>query len=108
MPGLDISEIRSLTSMGKIVWTQHVALRLRERGVKRMDLIDCITTGEIIEQYPEDKPFPSCLILGFCEASVPLHVVVALNPAVSCCIITAYRPDSSKWEADLKTRKEGK
>jgi hypothetical protein len=39
-------------------------LRLRERGIKRADVINCIQSGEIIEQYLDDMPFPSCLILG--------------------------------------------
>ena len=108
MPEIEISEIQILASEGKIVWTQHVALRLRERGIKRIDLIECIKTGEIIEQYPEDEPYPSCLILGFCKADKPLHIVVALDPAVSCCIVTAYRPDLNKWEVNFKTRKVGK
>ncbi|MFG6337693.1 MAG: DUF4258 domain-containing protein [Lachnospiraceae bacterium] len=29
------------------------------------DIIFCIHEGEIIEQYPDDYPYPSCLILGF-------------------------------------------
>ena len=91
-----------------IVWTEHVALRLRERGIRRNDLIVCIKNGEIIDQYPDDTPFPSCLISGVCDAGKPLHIVVGLNVGVMCCMITAYRPDIDKWEMDLKTRKVGK
>lgn len=103
-----ISEIQSLVENSKILWMEHVALRLRERGIKRADVIECIENGEIIEQYLDDTPFPSCLILGKCRNGEPLHIVVGLNTDVICCMITTYRPDLEKWEDDFKTRKEGK
>jgi len=105
---MDISQIRALMAEGKIVWTEHIAIRLRERGIKRADLIKCIENGEIIEKYPDDAPFPSCLIFGKCLAGRPLHVVTGLNAGVLSCMITAYRPDLEKWENDFKTRKTGK
>ena len=108
MKHIELSQIQSLTTESKIMWTEHVATRLRERGIKRVDVIECIKNGEIIEQYPDDTPFPSCLILGNCEAGEPLHIVVGLNIGTLCCIITAYRPNLDKWESDFKTRKEGK
>lgn len=59
-----------------------------------------IIGGEIIEEYPTDYPFPSCLMLG----SNRLHVVCGVGAGM-LWIITAYRPTSDKWETDLKTRK---
>ena len=92
-------------SEGKIIWTEHLTFRLRERGIKRSDVIECIQSGEIIEQYPDDMPFPSCLILGKAVDGNQLHVVCALNPGEACCMITAYYPAPNKWEFDFKTRK---
>jgi hypothetical protein len=104
---IDIAALRSLVSARCILWTEHLALRLRERGIKRGDVIACIQNGEIIEQYPEDMPFPSCLILGTAIEGKPLHVVCAFHPNVNCCMITAYYPNAEKWESDNKTRKAG-
>ncbi len=108
METIDIAVLRSLVSERHIVWTEHLALRLRERGIKRADVIAGIQNGEIIEHYPDDMPFPSCLILGTAVDGKPLHVVCALDPGVNCCMITAYYPNSDKWESDNKTRKAGK
>jgi len=102
---IGISQIKELIHEGKVLWTEHVALRLRERGIKREDLIKCIENGEIIEQYPDDTPFPSCLIFGHCVSGKPIHIVVGYNEDVLCAMITAYRPDLFKWENDFKTRK---
>ncbi|MDR1194194.1 MAG: DUF4258 domain-containing protein [Peptococcaceae bacterium] len=104
---IDIAALRSLVSAGYILWTEHLALRLRERGIKRADVIACVQSGETIEQYPDDMPFPSCLILGAAMDGKPLHVVCAYNPDVNCCMITAYYPNQDKWESDNRTRKAG-
>ena len=108
MPKIEMSQVQSHAMSGMILWTEHVATRLRERGLKRADVIECIENGEIIEQYPDDTPFPSCLILGNCESGESLHIVVGLNNGILCCMITAYRPNLDKWESDFKTRREGR
>ena len=105
---MNITDLRTLISKRQIMWTEHLSLRLRERGIKRADVINCIQNGEIIEHYPEDKPFESCLIFGTSVSEKPLHVVAAINPNAGCCIITSYCPSTDKWESDLKTRKERK
>lgn len=37
--------------------------------------------GEIIEDYPDNKPFPSCLIYGWLFSAESVHSVWAYNPA---------------------------
>ena len=105
---ISILQVLTLLLKGKILWTEHITIRLRERRIKRSDLFDCIKNGEIIEQYPDDTPYPSCLISGTCTVGKPLHVVVGLNTNVLCCMITAYQPDSDRWKEDFKTRKDEK
>ena len=105
---IDISDIQALVSSSTILWTEHVVLRLRERGIKRSDVVTCLQNGEIIEQYPDDTPYPSCLVLGYVRQGVPLHVVCGVNNSVICCIITAYYPVLDKWENDYKARKVAK
>jgi hypothetical protein len=36
--------------------------------VRDSEVFDAISRGEIIKEYPEDKPYPSVLILGTTEA----------------------------------------
>ncbi|MCL2366577.1 MAG: DUF4258 domain-containing protein [Oscillospiraceae bacterium] len=69
-------------------------------------MIHAITNGEIIEQYRDDYPYPSCLILGATVSNKQhLHVVCGVSNG-RLWIITTYYPDLGKWEADYKTRKE--
>ena len=68
------------------------------------DVIKCIETGEIIKQYEDDKPFPSCLILGISINNRYLHIVVSMDNNF-IHLITAYYPNLEQWEPDYKTRK---
>ncbi len=88
-----------------IVISEHAKNRCRERNIKQKDIEHCIMTGEIIEQYPDDFPFPSCLVFGYGINNQIIHAVVS-SEGESGRIITAYIPNTDKFETDLKTRKE--
>lgn len=102
---LKTSDLRKICVPENIEITIHVAKRLEQRNISINDVISCIHEGEIIEQYPDDYPYPSCLILGLSVKQKYIHVVVGSN-LKTLWIITAYYPDSNKWKEDLKTRKE--
>lgn len=96
---MNISDLQALCSDDTIVVTKHFADRMQERGIKYSQVKLAIQTGTIIENYPEDYPYPSCLLLG-----CGLHVVAGLGD--ECLwIITAYEPSLDKWETDLRTRR---
>lgn len=98
-------ELKNLAENDKIKWSLHAMKRLRERHISIDDFLNAITTGEIIEQYPDDYPTPSCLLIGATVSGKPLHIVVGCDDAFIYAI-TAYYPDPNEWESDLKTRKE--
>ncbi len=65
-----------------------------------------LVTGVIIEDYPDDAPFPSALFLGW-HASDPLHVVAALDTGrETVYIVTAYKPDLAHFMDDFRTRRK--
>ncbi|MBR1482296.1 MAG: DUF4258 domain-containing protein [Ruminococcus sp.] len=99
-----IEEMRKLCSDDTIQISDHCLKRCRERGIALDEIESCIMHGEIIEEYPNDFPYSSALVLSF-EHEKPIHVVAGLSE--ECLwIITAYYPDDEKWESDYKTRKE--
>ncbi|MBD5117502.1 MAG: DUF4258 domain-containing protein [Ruminococcaceae bacterium] len=102
---ITIEEIRQLCSNRKnIALTAHSYRRLRQRKIKTIDAVTATANGEIIERYPEDRPYPSCLVLGCTVNGKMLHVVCSVGEN-KLWIITAYYPDTEKWETDFKTRK---
>ena len=86
--------------------TKHMTKRLDERSIKLRFIQNTLLNGEIIEQYPDDFPYPSCLVLNFLNGETPIHVCVGLGEG-KLWIITAYYPDTKEWKNDFKTRKAG-
>jgi len=101
---MQIETIQTLCNQSKIKWSVHCLERMQERDISRADVKNCISNGEIIEDYPDDFPHPSCLIFGYAVNNKVIHVVVG-NDGEYIYIITAYFPNTVKFEDDLKTRK---
>jgi hypothetical protein len=99
----DYNEIRLHYRTGSFILSLHAQVKATQRRITSDEIAEAIETGEVIEDYPEDKYGPSCLILGYTKARRALHVQLCYPPAAK--IITTYDPDPDKWEADLKTRK---
>ena len=105
MERLNINTIKQMIKDGKIRWTNHVIVRLFQRNISQEDIEKALLNGEIIEEYENDYPYPSCLVYGINLNNEVLHIVCGLNE-IELWIITAYYPDNIKWEEDLKKRKE--
>ncbi len=76
-----------------MVFRIHAIQRMFERGITEADVREILKTGETIEQYPDDTPYASRLILGWCQGR-PLHLVAADNiEAHEIIVITIYNPD---------------
>ena len=67
------------------------------RGISVNEIREAIQTGEIIEDYPDDKYGPSCLILGFTDAGRPLHIQCSYPRRPLIKIVTVYEPDPTEW-----------
>ena len=100
-----LDTMKKLCSKRQMKWSTHAAERMQERGIKRTDVIHCLENGELIEDYPRDFPHPSCLVFGYALDGKIIHVVAGCD-AEYVYIITAYIPKLSKFEADMKKRKE--
>ena len=101
---MEITDLQKLCENGSIRWTGHILKRLMQRGIFQASVVQAIRSGEIIEQYPNDYPYPSCLLLGTTEAGEALHIVCGIGEGEGW-LITAYHPDPDEWESDLKTRR---
>ena len=89
----------------RIDFSVHAIRRMFSRGILASDVRHAIETGEIIEEYPDDTPYPSALLLAGIDDS-PLHVVVAMDGAADRVIIVSlYRPDPLKWEPGFRKRR---
>jgi len=102
---MDRDRLREAIQNGMIEWQTHALERMMKRGISREIVKEVLLTGEIIEDYPGDKPFPTALFLGGFEVN-HFHVVTALDPLSGYCfVITVYRPDLDHFKPDYKTRR---
>jgi hypothetical protein len=99
-------QLVDIIKQGGIEWSAHALRRMLEQGISRAAVKHIICIGELIEDYPDDSPFPSGLFFGIWQ-NQPLHVVIAYDrPNQNVFLITAYLPDEEHFEADLKTRRK--
>jgi len=91
---------------GRIEWRKHLLQRLAERGIAQSAVMRVLLHGEMIRDYPADKPFPSSLFFGIVSGK-PMHVVAACDEKNKMAyIITAYEPSLEIFENDYRTRKK--
>ncbi|OCB04010.1 hypothetical protein BBC27_00200 [Acidithiobacillus ferrivorans] len=89
----------------QIILSRHAVQRMFTRGIPVSEVESVIQQGQMIEDYPDDHPYPSCLLLGE-SPEIPLHVVVAMDEGDGrCIVVTTYRPSPDQWHLDNKTRK---
>jgi len=75
-----------------------------KRSISLDEVRFILTNGEVIKEYPDDKPYPSYLIFGLINLR-PLHLLVAKNVDTdSCILITVYEPDKNIWTNDFKKK----
>ena len=92
---MNIKGIQDKIRKGDYRFSDHAVKRMIKRSIERYEVEEAIMAGEIIEEYPDDKYSPSCLVYGKTENGRNLHVQVSLPPMV--VIITTYEPDTEEW-----------
>ena len=103
-----IAEIQSTFERGRVRYSDHTRDEMRDDEFGRIyddDLYQALIAGEIIEEYPNDKPLPSCLVFGRNLAGRPIHAVYGYNSEFErVVIITIYHPNPDLW-IDYKKRR---
>lgn len=80
------------------------AVRSLTRNIAIQEIREAIGVGEVIEDYPDDKYGPSCLIFGRTNSTRPLYVRCSDPSRDVLKIITGYEPDPVEW-IEFKQRK---
>ena len=103
---MEIERIVEAIRAKRIRITDHADEEAQADKLKYEEIYFSALNGEIIEDYPKDKPYPSCLIYGQTFAGEPVHSVWAYNQKSKWAVlITVYRPDPNRW-INYKIRKK--
>ena len=99
-----IDEIREKIEAGQFEFSKHAVDQSIIRRMSVKETQELFSNAEVIEDYPEDKYGPSCLILGKTREGRPLHIQCSYPSRPLIKIITLYEPDPDLW-IDFKIRR---
>lgn len=100
-----IEDIIEAIRSDRVRITDHADEEAHADSLSLDEIFLSVERGEIIEDYPTDKPYPSCLVFGLVPGEEPVHSVWAYNSENRWAVlITVYRPDPQRWE-DWRRRK---
>jgi hypothetical protein len=101
---MNIEKVVDAIRSSRVLITDHADEEAFDDCLTFEEIYFSVMHGEVIEDYSDDKPYPSCLIMGKTFSGEPIHSVWAYNPENGwAVIITVYRPDPERW-IDCKVR----
>ena len=92
-----IEAIREKILAGAFEFSQHAVDQTILRRISVQETREAFGTGKVIEDYPDDKYGPSCLVLGFTAGGKAIHVQCSYPSRPIVKIITVYEPDPNEW-----------
>lgn len=60
-----LTTLRRQLAAGEFEFSRHAFHRAVERNISEAEIRQAGASADIIEDYPDDKYSPSCLLLGF-------------------------------------------
>ena len=100
-----IEIIRAKIRANQFEFSKHAADNSILRLISVQEVRETLENGQIIEDYPDDKYGPSCLVLGFTRKGRVLHIQCSYPSRSLLKIITLYEPSAEEW-IDFKLRKD--
>ena len=102
-----LTSLKHLVASGDVRISEHGYEELANDGLTAREIVSGIDKAIIGEDYPDYPKGASVLVRQTDTSRQPVHVVWGIpkghtRPAV---LVTAYRPDPSRWNADFKRRK---
>ena len=99
-----LEQLRAKFAAREFEFSRHAVDQSILRRISVVEICEAAAVAEIIEDYPDDKYGPSCLLLGFTRAGRPLHLQCSHPSRPLVKLITVYEPDAAQW-IDFRGRK---
>jgi hypothetical protein len=102
---VDIQKIIAAITDNHVRITDHADEEAQADHLSFNEIFGSVFRGEVIEEYPDDWPYPSCLVYGETFRGDPVHSARAYNEENGWAVlVTVYRPDPDRW-IDWRTRR---
>lgn len=99
-----INDIRKTVSRYGLILTAHADEEAREEDISLQEIRQAIEYGEIIEDYPEHRRGPCCLINSRVSNNRNIHLVITVEK-IPPRVITVYEPKEPYWITPEQRRK---
>lgn len=103
-----LQRVVALVRRGEVRISDHGYDELVQEELSAREVITGIESAALVEDYPDYAKGPCVLVLQRDREGRPVHVVWGIpsgkpSPAV---LVTAYRPDPTRWTTDFMRRKQ--
>ena len=102
-----LTRIKELIARGKVRASQHGYNELAKDRLFYAELVAGVEQAIVVEDYPQYAKGPCVLVLQHNADGSPVHVLwgTAADTTEPAVLVTAYRPNPARWEADFIRRK---
>lgn len=102
-----LESVQRLVGNNEVRISDHGWNKLETDDISLRDVIAGLAEAVVVEDYPDASRGPSVLVLQWDPTYKPVHILWGIpkghqSPAV---LVTAYRPDPSKWDENFLRRK---
>jgi hypothetical protein len=98
-----LARVQAQAAAREIRISLHGQDEMLDESVTLQDVLDAIEVGQILEDYPDHRRGPCCLLYGIARTGRQLHVVCTTAQPI-LVIITVYEPKPPKWVTPTQRR----
>lgn len=98
-----VGRIRQQAAERSLRLTLHAHQEMVQESIAIEEVLEALAGCELLEEYPDDRRGPSCLVLGYTVLERPLHMVCTTQQQL-LILITVYEPVPPKWPSPTQRR----